>query len=209
MVSKTWTILCGPFLLFVPIVTYADGEVEQSEALDIFIASYRSIPYQSFERSDDGSTLTFTFSDNISAQEIAQNYRDSYIPPSLRGTIDVNSVDANTLSMRFSQGYGSSRYFNLYDPALGQRLRPRPGAHVSAWDSYPVGLLQHREEVVSALPDDIYTVIGRTTVPNFVFGDEHYLKIHSFVPSNPCAVQDCWVLQGRERSNTPNFVVPY
>ena len=207
MVSRTWTFLCGIFLLFTSIMTYADGEVERSDELDSFIESYKDIPYQSFERSNDGSTLTFTFSDNINVQTIAQTYQGVYIPSSLRGAIDV-AYDSHSLSMDFSQAYESDRPFNPYSPELGDWIKPRSGVYVPAWDTYPVGLLQHREEVVRALPDDIYTVIGTTTVPNFVFGDEYYLKIHSFVPGNPCAVQDCWVLQGRERASTPNFVVP-
>lgn len=199
--SRTWIILCGVLL---STWTYADGEMEQSDELDLFIEYYRYLPYQSYVLSDDGSTLTFMFSDDINAQEIA-NDRGAYIPASLRQAIDVSVVNDQTLRMEFSQV--SNLSFNPYSPDLGQSLRPRPGVATPAWDTYPVGLLKHRNEIVPALPDDIYIVVGRTTVPNFVFGDKYHLKIHSFVPSNPCAVQDCWVLQGKE-GHQPNFVVP-
>ena len=92
-----------------------------------------------------------------------------------------------------------------FTPGVGTSVVPR--ADLPARINYPSTFSFSRAEVVTTVSEgDLYVVQEFATVPSVLLRDRYYLRIKEFGGAGPCQERPCWVYQGSESSDRPNFL---
>jgi len=88
---------------------------------------------------------------------------------------------------------------NTLVPEIGAEVTPI--GELTAWERYPSGFsLSRGREVTSIHPGEEYVVAETRVIASILSGDSYYVRLRPKEDSEDvCALQSCWVYQGRER----------